>query len=529
VVARPVVVAPPVVPDALERLPAEPSAAKLPAWRRAPVAPEAPAKPLSVTELTLQLKGLLEPRFSRVLVRGEVSGFKGLNQRGHLYFALKDAGAAIDVKIWASTVRTVRFALKEGLSVTIEGQLNVYEPTGRYSLIVSRIEPEGIGALALAFEQLKQKLLAEGLFGERRVKPRLPLPLLPRRIGVVTSLSGAALRDFLKVLYRRHPRLEVLVCDARVQGEGAAAEVSRGVRWLGRQACDVIVVTRGGGSAEDLWAFNEEVLARAIFASTVPVVSAVGHEVDTTLADLVADVRAPTPSAAAELIAPVLLELEARLAQLKARLVRAAERRLLETRHQLQALGAGLGDPSARLARERVRLAEGTERLARVLNRQLRSERARLTGLAQRLSRARPQALLAERRTALGSLQRRLVAAQRKGLAQQRAQLARLEVGLSRRSPKGALALARQQQASTRARLERAMAAVLRRDADRAGLLAARLEAMSPLKVLGRGYAIATREADGRVVRRAGDVQPGDSLRLRVGADEQVRVTVEPG
>ena len=188
-----------------------------PAWRRPPVE----RKVVSVSELTAQIKDLLEPSLPRVLVRGEVSGFRGANSRGHLYFSIKDQLASIEVRIWQSTARLLKFALRDGLSVVVEGSVNVYEVQGRYSVIASRIEPEGVGARALAFEQLKQKLSAEGLIGERRTRPKRSLPVLPRRVGVVTSISGAALRDFLKVLHRRHPTMSVLVCDARVQGEGA--------------------------------------------------------------------------------------------------------------------------------------------------------------------------------------------------------------------------------------------------------------------------------------------------------------------
>ncbi|HEY1333041.1 MAG TPA: exodeoxyribonuclease VII large subunit, partial [Myxococcaceae bacterium] len=249
---------------------------------------------LTVTQLTQAVKGVLSEGFRRVLVRGEVSNCRGPHASGHLFFKLKDAGASIDVKIWASTVQRLRFRLEEGMEVVAEGNLDVYEKAGQYNLIVQRIEPAGAGALAIAFAQLRDRLTAEGLMGEQRLRPPRPLPFLPRRIGVVTSRSGAALHDFLRVLHRRNPRLSVLLCHARVQGPGAADEVVRALQRLARTDVDVIVVTRGGGSVEDLWTFNEETVARAIAASPVPVVSAVGHEVDFTIADFVADVRAPT-------------------------------------------------------------------------------------------------------------------------------------------------------------------------------------------------------------------------------------------
>jgi exodeoxyribonuclease VII large subunit len=216
-----------------------------------PSLPGAPARPsrtvLTVGELTRQLKETIESRYPRVVVRGEVSGFRGANARGHLYFSLKDADACIDAKVWASQAARLRFALRDGLEVVAEGSVDVYAPQGRYSLIIQRLEPVGEGARALAFEQLKERLAAEGLIGDRRVRPPRPLPFLARRIGVVTSRTGAALQDFLRVLHSRNPRLSVLLCDARMQGAGSADEVARAIARLGRTDVDVIVGTRGGG------------------------------------------------------------------------------------------------------------------------------------------------------------------------------------------------------------------------------------------------------------------------------------------
>ncbi len=361
-----------------------PPAAASPA--RAPAAPQqapkvrvATNRVLTVSELTRALKETIEPNFNRVLVRGEVSGFKGPNPRGHLYFALKDEFAFLDTRIWQSTAARMKFGLKEGLEVIAEGSIDLYAPAGRYALIVQKIEPAGMGALALAYEQLKAKLLAEGLFGDKRKKPRRPLPLLPRRIGVVTSVSGAALRDFLKVLHRRHPRLSVLVADARVQGDGAAIEIEGGIRRLARMNVDVIVVTRGGGSAEDLWAFNEERVARAIFDSPVPVVSAVGHEVDVTLADFVADHRAATrPSAAwPRHLAPVLADLELKLAQQHRRLHRAVERVVVGQRGSLNHLKARLGDPWRMLTQNQMHLSALGDRLVASVRKSHRTQKRR--------------------------------------------------------------------------------------------------------------------------------------------------------
>ncbi len=508
--------------------PAE-AAAAVPAWRR--VEPRVAPVVLTVSQLTGQVKETLEPKFTRVLVRGEVSNFRGVNARGHLYFALKDERASIDVKLWATQAQRLKFQLKDGLSVIIEGNLDVYEPQGRYSLIVSRIDPEGVGAQALAFEQLKQKLLAEGLIGEERKKPRRAVPFLPRRIGVVTSVTGAALRDFLKVLHRRHPRLSVLVADARMQGDGAVFEVRRALRWLSMTDVDVIVITRGGGSVEDLSTFNEEPVIRAVWDCRVPVVSAVGHEIDLTLCDLVADVRAPTPSAAAELLSAPLVELEAQLATAKSRLSRAIEKAVLTERSELRALGRALGDPRRELSSQRLVLSVAADRLTHVLRRKQRHELVALRALTLRLQRARPQAQLQERRTELSALRTAISTHLRRRLRRDREEASRLALSLARHSPKplvqhGQTLLGRQAQ-----RIEASVRAMFRKERERLSSLEARLDALSPLRVLSRGYAI-VQTSDGRVLRSALEVQPGDVLSLRLDRGDVVltEVTeVKPG
>lgn len=497
--------------------------AKTPAWRR--METKGPPQVLTVSQLTGQVKNALEPQFTRVLVRGEVSNFRGVNARGHLYFALKDERASIDVKLWATQAQKLKFQLKDGLSVTIEGSLDVYEPQGRYSLIVSRIEPEGVGAQALAFEQLKQKLLAEGLIGERRKRPLRQLPFLPRRIGVVTSVTGAALRDFLKVLHRRHPRLSVLVADARMQGDGAVFEVRRALRWLCKSNVDVIVVTRGGGSSEDLWTFNEEPVVRAVWECTVPVVCAVGHEIDTTLCDLVADVRAPTPSAAAELLAPQLVDLEAQLKLIKARLKRAVEKNVTRERSGLKAQQSALGDPRRELGSQRLVLSQAADRMRSVLHKKQRAAFKGLNELSQRLHRARPQAQLQTRRSQLAFLRTSLVTLLQRELRSEREGLGRLELSLTRHSPRPMLQQGRQLLARQAQRGPAAMRNRVRRERERLRALAGRLQALSPLAVLSRGYAIA-QKPDGQIVRRADEVKVGDSLSLRLSGDEAVQVQV---
>ena len=262
---------------------------------------------LSVSELTGQIKGTLEGRFGAVWVSGEISNFSR-PQSGHCYLTLKDDGAQIRAVMWRNTARAARFELHDGLEVICQGYLDVYAPRGSYQLVIQKIEPKGLGALERALRLLREKLAAEGLFDAARKRP---LPRFPRRIAFVTSPTGAAVRDFLEVLRRRWRDVHVLIVPVRVQGDGAAAEIAAGIELVNRliDPVDVLVVGRGGGSLEDLWCFNEELVVRAIYASRIPVVSAVGHEIDVTLSDLVADVRALTPSEAAERVVPAAEEL----------------------------------------------------------------------------------------------------------------------------------------------------------------------------------------------------------------------------
>jgi exodeoxyribonuclease VII large subunit len=255
----------------------------------------------SVTELSREIKGMLEGKFPDVWVTGEVSNFRAAGS-GHLYFTLKDASAQLRAVCFRNQARYLKFKPQDGISVIARGRLSVYEARGEYQLLVEYLEPAGLGALQLAFEQLKAKLAAEGLFDPARKKP---LPVLPRTVGIVTSPSGAAIRDILRVLRRRFPNMNALLYPVKVQGEGAAEEIAAGIAYFSKHSlADVLIVGRGGGSLEDLWAFNEEPVARAIAASKIPIISAVGHETDFTIADFVADLRAPTPSAAAEMAVP---------------------------------------------------------------------------------------------------------------------------------------------------------------------------------------------------------------------------------
>src|SRR6266851_5424661 len=314
----------------------------------------------SVSELTREIKAVIEGRFPSVLVKGEVSNLRAPGS-GHVYFTLKDAEACLDAVLFRTEARRLKFQVQNGLSLVARGRLSLYEPQGRYQLVCDSVEPLGAGALQIAFEQLKERLEREGLFAQERKRR---LPYLPRRIAVVTSPGGAAVHDFLRVLHRRFPNLPVLIVPARVQGEGAAQEIARGIVRAGKQPrVDVVVVARGGGSLEDLWAFNEEVVARALYACPVPTVSAVGHEVDVTIADYCADVRSPTPTAAAELLAPVKAELLADVAQRKARLLRALRGQIERKKAQLDKMRIAdprrlIGDRKLRLDRLRQRLED---------------------------------------------------------------------------------------------------------------------------------------------------------------------------
>jgi exodeoxyribonuclease VII large subunit len=475
-----------------------------------------------VGALTRHVKGLLEPAFGRVLVRGEVTGYRGPNTRGHLYFSIKDAEALVDVKVWASTAPRLRFELRDGLEVTVDGRLEIYAPSGRYSLIAQRLEPSGHGAQALALAQLRERLEADGVIGPGR-RPVRPLPVLPRRVGVVTSRTGAALRDFLEVATARHPGVSILLADARVQGEGSAQEVVRALERLQATDVDVIVVTRGGGSAEDLWTFNEEPVVRAIAACRVPVVSAIGHEVDVTLADFAADVRAATPSAAAERVVPAAAELLRALAHWRARVQKAAERRLLLDAGRVEVLRRRLVDPRRLLDGERLRLADASDALAQVLRGQLREGREGLARDAERLQRCHPGARLRADRAVLAELRGRLERAWARGALERAEGLRAAQARLVRRSPGPAVAEAGAGLSALRERLAGAGRAQWDGARHRLERSVQALHALSPLAVMARGYAVVFR-VDGTVLRRAEAAQVGEALSLRLlppGAGER--------
>jgi exodeoxyribonuclease VII large subunit len=348
----------------------------------------------TVSALTAEVKAVLEDGFSAVWVEGELSNFKH-HTSGHMYFSLKDAEAQIRAVMFRGNNRLLKFQPKDGLAVLVFGAVTVYERRGEYQISVEFMEPKGIGALQLAYEQLKAKLEAEGLFEPGRKRP---LPRLPRKVGIITSPTGAVIRDMLTIIGRRFPGLAILIHPVQVQGETAKSEIAEALARLGQRAdLDVLIVARGGGSLEDLWAFNEEVVARAIAASPIPVISAVGHETDVTIADFVADLRAPTPSAAAELVVAQRDELRLRVDELAARVVAAMEGALAVRRERVQMLGRHLAvlNPAAHVRRQAERLGGLRQRLIAWWGMARMLKQARLKVLAGKLESLSPLAILA--------------------------------------------------------------------------------------------------------------------------------------
>lgn len=433
-------------------------------------------RPVSVSELNSDVKAVLERSFAQVWVEGEITNFHAAAS-GHWYFSLTDGDSLIKAACFKGQNFRIRFKPSDGLLVRVRGRLAVYEPRGEMQIVVESLEPVGEGALAVAFEQIKTKLAREGLFDESLKRPLTPFP---RKVGIVTSRTGAALHDILTVLKRRARLVNIVVIPTLVQGEFAAEQIAAGISTANlfnsgtteNERIDVLIVGRGGGSAEDLWAFNEEVVARAIRSSAIPVISAVGHEVDFTIADLAADLRAPTPSAAAEIVAraenEVLQLLEHRSVQLR----RSIGNALLSARADVQSLAMApiFVEYPARLRELRYRADELLMRSEDVLGKTLRQQLESLRGVTVRLS---PVALGAK----LGENKRRL------GLLEQRASTA--VVDAPRRGTQ---------------RLEKAMA---------------QLDALSPLRVLHRGYSI-TQLPDGHIIRDAADVHAGDQIRVKI-------------
>lgn len=428
---------------------------------------------LSVSALNSRIKTLLEEGFAFVWVEGEVSNLRR-PASGHVYFTLKDAKSQIRAVIFRSPFGDVRgraggLEIEEGMSLVCRARLTVYPPRGEYQLIIDAVEPRGLGALQKAFEQLKARLDAEGLFDPARKKP---LPFLPARIGVVTSPTGAVIRDILTVTRRRFPSVDILISAVRVQGAEAPGEIVRALDEMQiAGGVDVIVLARGGGSLEDLAPFNDEGVARAIARSRIPVVSAVGHETDFTIADFTADLRAATPSAAAELVVPLRAELRDTVETLRLRLIRNRERIFKRQRERIAGLQNRLRDPKRRLADARIALDDHVERMRLSVIRLREVRRQAWIHLNVRLTHRDPRSRIGEARIGLEGLRRSLRAAweKRSGANQNRLRTA-----------------------------------------------AALLTSLSPLAVLGRGYGIVRRRPDGLILRRAGDVAAGQEISVRL-------------
>ncbi len=425
---------------------------------------------LTVSELNAVVHSLLEEAMAEIWVEGEISNLRRYPS-GHTYFTLKDEGAQVSAVLFRGQSTRLRFRPEDGQKVLARGRVGLYESRGSYQIIVERLEPAGLGALQLALEQVKARLRQEGLFDVDRKRP---LPALPRRIGVVTSPSGAAVRDFIRVLERRFGNLEVIIAPSRVQGEGAADEVVAALGNLLRLGdLDVIVLTRGGGSLEDLWTFNEEIVARAIAASNVPIISAIGHEIDVTISDLVADLRAPTPSAAAEMVVQSKRELTERVGALRSRLIAGMRLRLADAAARMERCGA----PRV-LARVRGLLDSGMQRVDDLSSRIHQNLRGRL-----------------------------VVARHRLEILVHRADPARLSERLAARR-----AVCRTQER----RLSAAAAGRIRSCRDRIAAYGERLTALSPLAVLSRGYAICHAEASGAILKNVRRVRAGERVRVRL-------------
>ena len=346
---------------------------------------------VTVSQLTAQIKNLLEGQFPEVWLEGEISNLT-IPQSGHAYCTLKDEHSQIRAVLFRSSQRFLKFTLQHGMQVICRGRVSLYEPRGEYQLILDYIEPKGVGALQLAFEQLKEKLEKEGLFSLDRKKP---LPVLPRRIGIITSPTGAAIRDMVRVIKRRHPKMHILLYPVPVQGPEAAPALVEAISYFNKELLvDVLIVGRGGGSLEDLWAFNEEIVARAISSSTIPVISAVGHETDYTIADFVADLRAPTPSAAAEMVVESEERFREQVSALESRLIRSMRQVTDFARARIRESVRLLGDPRRRLDQLSQRVDEQVHRMGIGLRHHLRRDRARLATLVAGLDHLNPLAIL---------------------------------------------------------------------------------------------------------------------------------------
>ena len=425
---------------------------------------------LTVSELTGLLRTSIEEQFSDVYLEGELSNLRAPGS-GHVYCTLKDKTSQIRAVLFRSSAVRLRFALQEGMQVIVRGRLTVYESRGEYQIVLDTVDPKGIGALQIAFEQLKERLTAEGLFDQGRKKS---IPAFPRTVGVVTSLTGAAIRDILVVLRRRWPTLHIVIAPVQVQGERAGQQIAEALNALNELSfVDVIIVGRGGGSLEDLWSFNEEIVVRAIAASHVPVVSAVGHEVDVTLADFAADLRAPTPSAAAEAVVPVLAEIVERLRELTTRTGQVMFRHCAFERQRLDAAIRGVTDVRFRLQDAAQRTDDMVDRVRELLQRLLTSGRERVHEAQRDLSGLNPVLVIKQGLATIPQLSKRL---------------------------------------------EGQMEVVLTQHRHRIHATLAQLNILSPLAILERGYSILQTIPAGQILHRASDVEVGQELEAQLAS-----------
>lgn len=450
---------------------------------QAPAPPPEPVrKILSVSELTSQVRRLLEQQIGSIWVTGEVTNLRAQSSSGHMYFTLKDAGSQLNCVLFRGETVSHRDLLQDGQKLLLNGDVTVYEARGQYQLIVRAVEMQGMGALQIAFEKLKQKLAAEGLFASERKRP---LPRYPQRIGLVTSPTGAAIRDVLHVVRRRNPSLEIILASCRVQGDGAAREIATAIRLLNEFSqrlltssptepqLDLILVTRGGGSLEDLWAFNEEIVARAIFESALPVVSAVGHEIDFTISDFVADLRAATPSAGAEIITEGVYS-------------------------SCEFVG------------------EAANRIRQLLRQRLGGKAEDLEQMANRLARVHPRRRFNEWIQRLDDLRSSLLRCTKQGTRQQRIAVLNLSERLLRVRPTQLLKQRRELFEQEKSRLNEQMKHRLRERKDRVEALQSRLRLLGPEQVLARGYSITMDAASGEILRDVAKVKRGQRLRTKL-------------
>jgi exodeoxyribonuclease VII large subunit len=469
----------------------------------------------SVTEITSEIKFLLEANYSSVWVEGEISNFNQPATSGHFYFNLKDSSAQIRCVMWKSSHRFLRWRPKEGMKVIVNGKLTVYEGRGEYQIDVRQMSPHGKGDLYAAFEQLKERLQNEGLFDQKRKRP---IPMLPKKIGVVTSPTGAVIRDMLHILNRRYMNLQIVIFPAKVQGDDAAATIVEGIQVLNRtQDIDVLIVARGGGSIEDLWPFNEEVVARAIVASRIPVISAVGHETDTTIADFVADFRAPTPSAAAEQVIGKKSEFVERVLNLSGRLDSVLRTRVLRFKNQIHLLAQdrALSGVPQRVHAFQQRLDDCATRLQTGLNRYHQTQTRRLLQAQNLLHAGQLKHLIEVKRSKLNQSLERLRAVLNRnysGCAKSFMQVrSKLHADQLRRLIQLDSSKLNQEMDRLRRNLDVQVGAGQKALVRAVGML----DSLSPLAVLERGYSIAFDEHE-NTLKESTQVSPGQKIRVRL-------------